>query len=71
MIQLLPMLEKWLRFLKFLIYDNFVFGDLNTDLLNDNQDRTNNENLFTAFDIKVHIHEPTIVTVISERCIDH
>ena len=68
---ILPKFEELLTSLKSLKHDVLVFDDFNINILKDNQDRTNYENLPTAFGFEVHNFEPTRVTVESRSCVDH
>ena len=63
--------ENLLQFLRKLKNDTVLFGDFNIDCLKYSLDRTNYENILSAYNYKRQNSEPTRVTATSSTCIDH
>ena len=63
--------EDLLLFLRTLKHYSVLFGDFNIDTLKENEDRSDYENLITAYCFKRQNSEPTRVTPTSLTCSDH
>ena len=59
MTQFLQKFDELLEFLNFFKQDVSIIGEFDIDTLKHHQDGTNYENLLTAYDLDVHVFEPT------------
>ena len=67
----LPDFEDLLQFLKNLKLDKKLFGDFNIDTVKDSKDKSDYENLITAYCFNRQNSESTGVTPTSSTCLGH